>query len=306
MLSILARLCYDAKTFASIKNKSLFDEFNAIVKEIVLCLKPTSSKLINFIIKDMIRKYGSSSLKYVQSNSLINWMTPQDIIGDDKNIVDKYVLGGRNYNTCKEAILYCFREKTHNALDEKLHEKADELLPYLCVSFYQNITLLYRNVDNLTTKIAEIFDPVLVKYYANEQRLVSPLLGNSFEHNLRVSEQTWPSVDLGLLLVQIKFCLVYSKSNLIKPLRDLILTPNVFEGRYFPTMPQDNLFDVKIALAPTGIEATKFYACPNGHIYVIGNCGRPWVKDRCKECGEEIGGEGHKVRMFFDLCDFKR
>ena len=258
VLSVLSRLSYEQTVFESIQNKDLFAKFNSCIKETVESTTSTI-KLRHYLIKDMIRKYGSSSIKYVQTNETLKWMTPTEIIGDEKNIVDKYVLGGEKYSACKEAITFCFHEKNHNALDEKLKNNADDLLPYLSVAFFQNITLLYRNVDSLTTKIAEIFDPILAKYYSEEQHMLKPLLNNSFNHMLNVSSANWANIDFTLLLVQLKFCILYAKNEMIKPLRDLIANPTVMTEKYFPTMPQDNLYDIKIALAPTGRETTKFY-----------------------------------------------
>lgn len=33
-----------------------------------------------------------------------------------------------------------------------------------------------------------------------------------------------------------------------------------------------------------------FYECPNGHPYVIGDCGGAMQEAACPECGERIGG----------------
>jgi hypothetical protein len=35
--------------------------------------------------------------------------------------------------------------------------------------------------------------------------------------------------------------------------------------------------------------------CPNGHIYVIGDCGGAVMTARCHECGATIGGTGHAL-----------
>lgn len=35
--------------------------------------------------------------------------------------------------------------------------------------------------------------------------------------------------------------------------------------------------------------------CPNGHIYVIGDCGGAVMTTRCHECGATIGGTGHAL-----------
>ena len=38
---------------------------------------------------------------------------------------------------------------------------------------------------------------------------------------------------------------------------------------------------------------TTFYKCPNGHLYAIGECGRPMEESKCPDCGSIIGGRDH-------------
>lgn len=38
-----------------------------------------------------------------------------------------------------------------------------------------------------------------------------------------------------------------------------------------------------------------FFKCPNGHPYVIGNCGGATEQSRCPECGASIGGTQHQL-----------
>ena len=39
------------------------------------------------------------------------------------------------------------------------------------------------------------------------------------------------------------------------------------------------------------------YACPNGHLYTIGDCGGAMERGRCPECGEVIGGGQHRAEQ---------
>ncbi|KAI6040315.1 hypothetical protein EDC04DRAFT_3140449 [Pisolithus marmoratus] len=41
--------------------------------------------------------------------------------------------------------------------------------------------------------------------------------------------------------------------------------------------------------------AGHFYICPNGHTFVIGECGGAVQTSRCPECGEAIGGSNHSL-----------
>ena len=38
---------------------------------------------------------------------------------------------------------------------------------------------------------------------------------------------------------------------------------------------------------------TRWYKCPNGHLYVVGECGRPMEQSICPDCGAGIGGREH-------------
>lgn len=41
--------------------------------------------------------------------------------------------------------------------------------------------------------------------------------------------------------------------------------------------------------------SNHLYRCPNGHMYVIGECGGAMQRSRCPECGAAIGGAGHNL-----------
>jgi hypothetical protein len=84
-------------------------------------------------------------------------------------------------------------------------------------------------------------------------------------------------------------------NRILQPLIALITDSGTMANAFLPTMPQDDLADVKEVLlrVQTTGENPTFYQCPNGHPYVIGNCGRPAVHDTCRQCGEPIGGQYH-------------
>ena len=38
---------------------------------------------------------------------------------------------------------------------------------------------------------------------------------------------------------------------------------------------------------------TKWYKCPNNHLYTVGECGRPMEESICPQCNIKIGGRNH-------------
>lgn len=69
------------------------------------------------------------------------------------------------------------------------------------------------------------------------------------------------------------------------------------KSSYWPTMPDDPLFMVQKALMEAGDSrgAKRWFTCPNGHPFAIGQCGAAMEKARCPECNEEIGGGDHTL-----------
>lgn len=58
-------------------------------------------------------------------------------------------------------------------------------------------------------------------------------------------------------------------------------------------MPQDNT--VELIKAINLKDSVKVYRCSQGHLYTIGECGKPMQLARCSQCGEQIGGTSHKL-----------
>ena len=115
----------------------------------------------------------------------------------------------------------------------------------------------------------------------------------------------YPSLDAKLLNLEIVPCVVDKQEGLtnksktllqlllrilmgigIHPdswLSSLLFEPSKYMQRYFP----GSLFE-----AP--LDRLKWYECPNGHPYAVGECGMPMQKGKCPQCGAVIGGEHHR------------
>ena len=50
-------------------------------------------------------------------------------------------------------------------------------------------------------------------------------------------------------------------------------------------------------LKAMGMTQGHWFKCPNGHVYVIGDCGGATVESTCNECGAKIGGGSHRLRQ---------
>ena len=43
------------------------------------------------------------------------------------------------------------------------------------------------------------------------------------------------------------------------------------------------------------LKAGHWFKCPNGHYYVIGECGGAMQRGKCPDCKAEIGGDNHAL-----------
>lgn len=50
----------------------------------------------------------------------------------------------------------------------------------------------------------------------------------------------------------------------------------------------------RLSVAQRGVIQSS-YRCPNGHLFVIGECGGAMQVGRCVECGAPVGGQNHRV-----------
>ena len=44
-----------------------------------------------------------------------------------------------------------------------------------------------------------------------------------------------------------------------------------------------------------GLSKGRWFKCPNGHVYAIGECGGAMQRSTCPECGAVIGGANHRL-----------
>ncbi len=48
-------------------------------------------------------------------------------------------------------------------------------------------------------------------------------------------------------------------------------------------------------LQAVGLCSGRWFKCPNGHIYLVTECGGATQVSNCNECGLKIGGDNHRI-----------
>ena len=110
----------------------------------------------------------------------------------------------------------------------------------------------------------------------------SPLLSREVVPCMIAQGQGLTNTAKILLQIQLRLCLglVEFPNSWIA---ELVYEPEKYLNRYLPA----TRFELPL-------KQVRWYVCPNGHPYSIGECGRPMQMGNCPDCGAPIGGQHHQ------------
>ncbi|XP_053396017.1 E3 ubiquitin-protein ligase rnf213-alpha-like [Mercenaria mercenaria] len=274
-----------------------------------LCEKTKSGWPRTYLVKYLCRCYGIDVYQAACSSQVfdLRWIAIMDM---NEVVSDRYIICGEVYTELREAVSSALLEGNIDILQRSIlkcegNDVRAEIMLQLAI--YRVVT-----VSHLSPQVQRKFTPEMLLTLSEfikesdtlkhkelslrliENRMIPNGLVSVEGEDLRLQGIKSLIVHFHTVLTQLK-----GERTLLQPLISLIEEPQNCTDFFLPTMPQDELEDVKEALRAQqaivkGSEKLMFYRCPNKHAYVIGDCGRPYVKSKC-HCGAEIGGEGHKL-----------
>ncbi|XP_052808691.1 E3 ubiquitin-protein ligase rnf213-alpha-like isoform X2 [Mya arenaria] len=263
-----------------------------------------------FLVKHLCRCYGIDVYQSLcrHPTTLLRWIVIEELERDQtQEVSDRYVVCGDGYVKIREALSQVMLGEDISTLEDQLQEVRTSGGPVdtcLQLAVHREITCSYvRSVEKRTTT-PESLQMITTFLEETQNRRNKPLLrlmmNNSLEPRYLVTAQGSDTRRQGVQCLIMHFMTVLSQLNGGRTLLHLFLAmirgDQAIRGMFLPTMPQDDFAEIQEAmLANRGDENPVFYRCPNGHAYVIGNCGRPAVVGKCKECGADIGGHGYQA-----------
>ncbi|XP_052215091.1 E3 ubiquitin-protein ligase rnf213-alpha-like isoform X2 [Dreissena polymorpha] len=252
-----------------------------------------------FLAKQLCRGYGIEVYRGICNSSSgdLKWLaynSAGDLVADS----DRYIVCGTNYTNVRQAVSKCLQQSTEiknlEILLENMKTKDSNYPIYVQLAIHRLVTC--ANAINATTDSEEKLN--LHQFFADtsliEDKVVMlGLLKNNLQPNCLKIDSRKDAVYFGLqcLLTHFKFVLLACPhpNSLMKPFVALMNGDACIENMFLPAMPDRNSDEI---LDAAGF-AEMVYECPNGHKYLIGDCGRPYSMGKCNECGAEIGGKGH-------------
>ncbi|KAK3585575.1 hypothetical protein CHS0354_036762 [Potamilus streckersoni] len=285
-----------------------------IDKAATLCERDCKWPKIYFL-KYLCRCYGVDSYQALCRKidvGYLQWIKYQPVEERDKvrEVSDRYIVCGPHYIDIREALTKVVLGEDSDQLDKaikhtRLPENKKEIL--LCLALHREITMS-RLQEVEENKITPQVIEMLQKYcsearFMKNKEVAQKILQNSYGIQSPVLTVT-PGLDLkqqGVLCLLMHCDIVLRNTNgnrtLAEPLIRLATQPQTMRDAFIPTMPQDDVQEIReVLLGNRKQDNPVFYRCPNGHPYVIGDCGRPYTVSKCPKCGLEIGGERHLAR----------
>lgn len=83
---LLVRFVHSSHFFEMFRVMPGFDGFNENMKKLVTSMydEHRTPTLANFLIKEFVRKHGSSSLNFIMSCEQLKWITPKSLVGEER------------------------------------------------------------------------------------------------------------------------------------------------------------------------------------------------------------------------------
>ncbi|XP_062858949.1 E3 ubiquitin-protein ligase rnf213-beta [Trichomycterus rosablanca] len=253
-----------------------------------------------YLLRALNRQAGTDSLKAVINSTSYEWVFPKTLLQLQRSNpveVDRFLCCGLQYSKFKNGVDQVLQDSNTDVLKAALQDVKSSV--FLALALYRQVTCcmaisnpaLRPGAQHL--KILE--DIVREKTTGHVRELCASLLsnpnGNLMPH-LHVSARRFAERRHFQELLVHAIAAFHSGNSLLYPFHLITTRPQNMKEAFLPTMPDDHTSEVIQALGTRERNLTN-YCCRNGHLVLVGECGRPVDLGNCATCGVQIGGLNH-------------
>ncbi|CAM9642728.1 unnamed protein product [Lampetra planeri] len=259
-----------------------------------------SPLLQNFLIRSVFHRYGYAFLLNLLSEPQLGWAFPACVLRsreEAKMLPDRFLVHGAQYCDLRDALAAVAMSEDSGELHKCLKVSCRFVCHRdghfrICVFFPMHLKDMYRRALSLCHILLGMVEVQRDENEADPTAILKKL--GMFENQEATTEIDWSFQSAMLkLVVHLAAVLLCSKpSPLLGPLHNLATNTASMATAFLPTMPDDLKAD---SFTWEGMQQGWRYECPNGHVYVIENCGQPNFVGKCMECNAEIGGLAYKL-----------
>ncbi|XP_021359260.1 E3 ubiquitin-protein ligase rnf213-alpha-like isoform X2 [Mizuhopecten yessoensis] len=318
-LEIIASMQFGLKITSTCLQKCFVEKTEgrseAVVKLLsaakIICTQKGMSYPHEYLIRDLCEKYGNSSYQYLVKDIAtmdrsVTWFALCPATKGNLECEHRYLVCGPQYkkvrNDLKDTIQQILKDQnqtpTHHGMDSQMHTI------FLTLAVHREITLAYlqgsilyhteiksRIIENLQGKVAEQQNITAHVCDLVNNQTAKSMSYLSFREGLDLQQQ---GIICLLEHMYVLLVVLEDSNSLLSPFAKVALAPKCMQKAYLPTMPEEVNYKQMLTEIRRADPGATLNVCPNGHPYIIANCGRPWVESKCTECGAAIGGTGHK------------
>ncbi|XP_030005629.1 E3 ubiquitin-protein ligase rnf213-alpha-like [Sphaeramia orbicularis] len=277
-----------------------------------LCKDSGNNWYRTYLIRKIASQHGLEFVLKLLKDQQMSWLFPEELLQKvvEDSPIDTFLVCGKDYEAIRNAVAKVSSTETVETLDHTCQTRRcspQQKTVYLLLALYREVTTLYREASATFHPTPERLE-VWVTYIQTSTYLPSPEV-KAFARALVENDLGPFAVRPGFqrvlveLVVHLAAVLLCGKHTILAPLRRLATAPADMKVAYLPTMPE-MLAEVHQALQ-ADMQRIKWYYCKNGHPCVVGNCGLPMREGKCFDCGEKIGGLGHRPVEGFKAFDLK-
>merc|ERR1719369_1073005 len=170
-----------------------------------------------------------------------------------------------------------------------------------CLYLQHDLEITAAKLD----KLARVMEEGKNRWYRLPK--VSPLVESMLKSNLEVFDikedesQRETEIKKIAFLMRSNLAATEEQNGLCALFQELIFSPEGIMLKFVPGMPHDVMFEIigemKKEIDKAHKVAPKFFLCPNNHIYTIGDCTNPVGRNKCVDCGADIGAQQYGVLL---------
>ncbi|XP_059932789.1 E3 ubiquitin-protein ligase rnf213-alpha-like isoform X2 [Gadus macrocephalus] len=297
-LDMAATLLVQQMEGAQSEGQASIKDFLAAV--MALCSQSNNDWFRVYLIRKIGKEHGVEFVQSLLKVEGVHWVFPKEVLqkSEEGSPVDHFLVCGEDYKTIRDALDTALIEGKVDVLD-KAYETC-KCLPqkkavYLLLALFREVTSLYGNANGIHHPTPEQcrvlvthIDACGLLVTAESKDFAKALVANRLGALAVVPGAPGGHSAVLELTVHTASVLLCANQRILVPLQNLALSTGNMRRAFLPTMPEDMLF-----VAQQAMGQVRWYYCPNKHPCAIGNCGRPWVKSKCPDCGAEIGGTNH-------------
>ncbi|XP_058231012.1 E3 ubiquitin-protein ligase rnf213-alpha-like [Hemibagrus wyckioides] len=268
------------------------EECRQLFRNLQQLLSDTDNPWIQiFLLRNICETHGFSLVHQLGQSEKFQWTIPSQVLQEQQDMstqsVDQFLVYGQMYEK--------ITADSFRALEEPSHEIAQEFdESAVCFRVCMALAAVRQASQNTasTNSTGSLISKMRMKSNTDP----------SWGQLVKICESVLEDFSLSQIILHTALVAQVSTAPEMKLLNALCFSPGKCKDSFIPTMP-NSVNEIKDWIknwaedakkSAAHAEHLKIWVCRCGEPVLIGNCGEPWVKSVCANCGSDVGGGGHK------------